>query len=177
MRERILETMDRLFYSEGVRAVGVDTIAEAAGISKRTLYNYFPSKDEMIEAYLARRFHPDQVTDDPPALQILAHFERVERSIKARGFRGCPFVNAVTELGGQDHEACRIAQRFKNEQRLWVRQLLSLAGASEVDLLATQIAALIDGAVISALVRKDASVPNAAREAARTLMMASGVRM
>ena len=56
MKDRILETADRLFYLQGIRAVGVDTIAAEIGISKRTLYNHFPSKDALISAYLARRF-------------------------------------------------------------------------------------------------------------------------
>src|SRR5438093_13484052 len=56
MKDRILETADRLFYLRGIRAVGVDTIAAEIGISKRTLYNHFPSKDALISAYLARRF-------------------------------------------------------------------------------------------------------------------------
>jgi AcrR family transcriptional regulator len=58
MRNRILETADRLFYRQGIRAIGVDTIAAETGISKRTLYNYFPSKDELIIAYLSRRIRP-----------------------------------------------------------------------------------------------------------------------
>ena len=71
MRERILETADRLFYGQGIRAVGVDTIAAEIGISKRTLYNYFPSKDELIVAYLARRLRPAPASDLPPAEQTL----------------------------------------------------------------------------------------------------------
>ena len=67
MQERILQTTDRLFYEQGIRAVGVDTVAAEAGISKRTLYNYYPSKDELIKAYLARRFKPVPFTDQPPA--------------------------------------------------------------------------------------------------------------
>ena len=55
MQERILETADRLFYRHGIRAVGVDTIAAEIGISKRTLYNYYPSKDVLIAAYMSRR--------------------------------------------------------------------------------------------------------------------------
>ena len=58
MQERILQTTDRLFYEQGIRAVGVDTVAAEVGISKRTLYNYYPSKDELIAAYLSRRFKP-----------------------------------------------------------------------------------------------------------------------
>ena len=69
MQERILETADRLFYGQGIRAVGVDTIAAEIGISKRTLYNYFPSKDDLIVAYLSRRIRPGTVSDLPSELQ------------------------------------------------------------------------------------------------------------
>src|SRR6202035_3697528 len=99
MKERILETADRLFYLQGIRAVGVDTIAAETGISKRTLYNHFPSKDELIVAYLTRRFRPISASDAPPAEQVLAEFDRLERNFASDGFRGCPFVNAVAELG------------------------------------------------------------------------------
>ncbi len=71
MKTRILETADRLFYLQGIRAVGVDTIAAEIGISKRTLYNHFPSKDRLIAAYLARRFQQPPLSDKPPAEQIL----------------------------------------------------------------------------------------------------------
>src|ERR1700680_1466234 len=97
MKERILRTADRLFYSQGIRAIGVDTVAAEIGISKRTLYNHFPSKDELVAAYLARRFIVPKPTDDPPLDQILAGFDRLERWFANESFRGCPFVNAVTE--------------------------------------------------------------------------------
>src|ERR1700723_3378091 len=90
MQERILETADRLFYGQGIRAVGVDTIAAEIGISKRTLYNYYPSKDELIAAYLSRRFIPLLLSDVPPAEQILGAFDRLERSFGTKAFRGCP---------------------------------------------------------------------------------------
>src|ERR1700733_9301192 len=98
MRERILETSVRLFYRQGIRAVGVDTVAAEIGISKRTLYNYFPTKDELIVAYLSRRLRPPAKSDTPPVEQILGDFDRLERSFASSGFRGCPFVNAVAEL-------------------------------------------------------------------------------
>ena len=67
MKERILETADKLFYLRGIRAIGVDTIAAEIGISKRTLYNHFPSKDALITAYLERRFVQPRPSDKPPA--------------------------------------------------------------------------------------------------------------
>src|SRR5579863_6605785 len=84
MKERILETADRLFYLRGIRAVGVDTIAAEIGISKRTLYNHFPSKDALISAYLERRFIQIPASDKPPAEQILATFDTLERRFGSR---------------------------------------------------------------------------------------------
>src|SRR4030081_2624187 len=78
MKDRILETADRLFYLRGIRAVGVDTIAAEIGISKRTLYNHFPSKDQLIAAYLQRRFTQAPPSDKPPLDQILGTFDRLE---------------------------------------------------------------------------------------------------
>src|ERR1700750_1935631 len=90
MKERILETADRLFYLRGIRAIGVDTIAAEIGISKRTLYNHFPYKDELIAAYLARRSVPLPASGKPPLEQILGTFDSLERRFAAKDFRGCP---------------------------------------------------------------------------------------
>ena len=174
MRERILATTDRLFYGQGIRAIGVDTIAAKVGISKRTLYNHFASKDALIEAYLERRFRPNAPSDDPPVAQILGYFDRIERGIGSRGFRGCPFVNAVAEVGSRAHPAGRIALRFKEQQRLWVRALLERTDVRDPDQLATQIAILVDGALASALVRGDPGMARAAREAAVILLRNAG---
>src|SRR4030081_1383418 len=109
MKDRILETADRLFYLRGIRAVGVDTIAAEIGISKRTLYNHFPSKDELIAAYLARRFRQVPASEKPPIEQILGTFDSLERHFARADFRGCPFVNAVAELGAEDQAGRKIA--------------------------------------------------------------------
>src|SRR5688572_27692987 len=103
--------------STSARRPSVDTVAAEVGISKRTLYNYYPSKDALIEAYLSRRFRPVPLTDAPPAEQILANFERLERSFANDRFRGCPFVNAVAELKQPGHAANRIAVAFKDARR------------------------------------------------------------
>ena len=108
MKDRILETADRLFYLQGIRAVGVDTIAAEIGISKRTLYNHFPSKDALISAYLARRFVAPRPSDKSPVEQILGTFDLLERRFSAKDFRGCPFVNAVAELGAKTGRSERL---------------------------------------------------------------------
>jgi AcrR family transcriptional regulator len=176
MKERILETADRLFYLQGIRAVGVDTIAAEIGISKRTLYNHFPSKDELISAYLSRRFNKAPVSDKPPAEQILATFDSLERRFARRDFRGCPFVNAVAELG-PDRAVKKIAVAFKESRRLWFRDLLMQLDVADADALATQLTLLVDGSIAQDLVRDDPSMARAAKEAARVLLANAGIRV
>jgi AcrR family transcriptional regulator len=177
MRERILETTDRLFYGQGIRAVGVDTVAAEIGISKRTLYNYFPSKDALVVAYLSRRLRPAEITDAPPAEQILGDFDRLERSFARHGFRGCPFVNAVAELGDPAHGANRIAVAFKEQRRTWFRDLLRRLDVADPEGLSMQLMLLVDGAIAAALVRGEPRMARAAREAARVLLAAAGVEV
>jgi len=175
MQERILKTADSLFYGEGIRAVGVDTIASEVGISKRTLYNYFPSKDDLIVAYLARRLRPTAVSELPPAEQILGNFDQLERSLADDGVRGCPFVNAVAELKEPGHAANKIALAFKDQSRTWFRELLSRLEIANPESLAMQLMLLVDGAIAAAVVRRDPKMARVAREAARVLLLAAGV--
>jgi AcrR family transcriptional regulator len=177
MHERILETADRLFYGQGIRAVGVDTIAAEVGISKRTLYNYFPSKDELIVAYLSRRLRPAPASDLPPLQQILGNFERLERTFATGVFRGCPFVNAVAELKEPAHAANKIAYAFKEQRRVWFRDLLARLGVDDPDTLALQLQILADGAITAALVRGDPKVAVVAGDAARVLLKGAGVKL
>ena len=175
MKERILETADRLFYLQGIRAVGVDTIAAEIGISKRTLYNHFPSKDELIAAYLAGRFVKAPPSDKPPVEQILGTFDRLERGFASKGFRGCPFVNAVAELGAEDQSVKKIAIAFKESRRIWFRDLLLQLDVADPEGLATQLALLVDGSIAQDLVRGDPSMARAAKDAARVLLANAGV--
>ena len=177
MQQRILETTDKLFYGKGIRAVGVDTIAAEIGISKRTLYNYYPSKDALIVAYLSRRVQPAEASGLAPLEQILGVFDRLERSFARSGFRGCPFVNAVAELGEPRHAANQIAVAFKEQRRTWFRELLIRLDAADPDRLATQLMLLVDGAIAAALVRGDPKMAGAAKEAARVLLAAAGVKV
>jgi AcrR family transcriptional regulator len=177
MKERILETADRLFYLQGIRAIGVDTIAAEIGISKRTLYNHFPSKDALISAYLARRFVQPPPSDKPVLDQILGTFDRLERGFASKGFRGCPFVNAVAELGAEDQSVRKIAIAFKESRRTWFRDLLLQLDVADAEALATQLALLVDGSIAQDLVRGDPSMARAAKEAASVLLANAGVRV
>jgi AcrR family transcriptional regulator len=175
MQERILDTAGRLFYGQGIRAVGVDTIAAEIGISKRTLYNHFPSKDELILAYLSRHFLEPKTSDRPLLEQILRYFDKLEGWFATDTFRGCPFVNAVAELGDPTHPGTQMAVAYKERRRLWLRDALTQLNVADPDTLATQVAILVEGAIIAALVRGDPGMARAAKAAARVLLTAAGV--
>jgi len=175
MKERILETADRLFYLQGIRAIGVDTIAAEIGISKRTLYNHFPSKDALIKAYLERRFVQARPSDKSPVEQILETFDSLERRFSAKDFSGCPFVNAVAELGPKDRAVKKIAIAFKESRRQWFRARLEEIGVAQADALATQLQLLVDGSIALDLVRDDPAMARAAKEAAKALLRNAGV--
>ena len=177
MKQRILETADRLFYLHGIRAIGVDTVAAEIGISKRTLYNHFPSKDDLIRAYLGRRSVAMPASDKSPIDQILGTFDALERRFGARDFRGCPFVNAVAELGAEDHAVRQIATAFKDGRRARFRELLQQLGASDADRLATQLQLLVDGAIAADLVHNDPSMAVAAKQAATVLLESAGIKI
>jgi len=176
MKERILETADKLFYLQGIRAIGVDTIAAEIGISKRTLYNHFPSKDALISAYLARRFVQPRPSDKPPVEQILGTFDSLERRFSAKDFRGCPFVNAVAELGTEDQSVRKIAIAFKESRRIWFRDLLAQLDIADAEGLATQLVLLVDGSIAQDLVRGDPSMARAAKQAAKVLLANAQVK-
>jgi AcrR family transcriptional regulator len=178
MKQRILQTADRLFYQHGIQAVGVDTIAAEVGISKRTLYNHFPCKNDLIAAYLIARSDAAPPSDKPPAEQILRNFDRLERAFATPDFRGCPFVNAIGELGDNAGvEIKRIARDFKEGRRAWFRDRLHELKVANAAELATQLAILVDGAIAANVVRGDKSAARAAKQTARLLLREAGVKL
>ena len=178
MKERILDAADRLFYSQGIRAVGVDAVAAEAGISKRTLYNHYASKDELITAYLVRRGAQVATPEGPALEQILGVFDNLASWFGSKRFRGCPFVNAMAELSGdRQHPAVPITMALKKRRvQAFEKQLraLHVAGAPA---LAQQLAILFEGAIAVSLVRGgDPKVAESARAAACVLLNAAGVK-
>ena len=173
---RILAAADRLFYQQGIRAVGVDAIAAEAGVSKRTLYNYYATKDDLIAAYLTARFKQIAPSDAPAREQIFAYFDRVAAMVADGSFRGCPYVNAVTEIGDRKHAAVALAVQFKEQRRQWYRALLERLQVKDPDALATQLQLLVEGLLATALVRGDPGAARAARAAAEVLLDAAAAR-
>ena len=116
-------------------------------------------------------------SDKSPLAQILATFDALERRFAAKDFRGCPFVNAVAELGSKDRAVKKIAIAFKESRRLWFRARLEELGVKDADALATQLQLLVDGSIALDLVRDDPAMARAAKEAAKGLLRAAGVEV
>ena len=176
MRERILGVARRLFYAQGIQAVGVDMIAADAGISKRTLYDYFASKSELVRAYLEGWSQPAHASDLPPLERILAEFDLLERSFARSTYRGCPFINAVAEAAPPADAVRELAVRFKEGQRSWFRAQLAELEVADPDGLAAQLMLLVDGAIAAMLVRGNKRIARTARDAAATLLAAAAKR-
>jgi len=182
MRDRILDAADRLFYARGIQSIGVDVVVLEAGISKRTLYKHFTSREQLIAAYLARRGarQPEESKPGEELNEILGVFKRFERWFASDGFRGCPFSNAIAELGGDArHPALAVARDIKHRNTAWFELRLRALGAPHPAALATQLSILVEGAVALAVQRAaDGSAPQVARAAAaaaRALLVQAGV--
>lgn len=182
MRERILDAADGLFYAHGIQSIGVDAVVAEAGISKRTLYKHFGSRELLVAAYLERRGarQPEMPKPGDELAEILGVFKRFERWFASDGFRGCPFANAIAELGGDEaHPALAVARNIKARNTAWFELRLRALDAAHAAALATQLSILVEGAVAMAMQRKgDGSAPQVARAAgaaARALLIQAGV--
>jgi AcrR family transcriptional regulator len=157
-RERILAVAGDLFYRHGIRAVGVDAIAEAAGTNKMTLYRHFGSKDELVAAYLRQtaeladtcwdRFAQAHPRD--PLAQLRAWLEEMAGHVAITDERGCALANAAVELPEKNHPARRVIEEFKVAQRARLVQLARSAGLDEPDMLADELHLLLEGARVTA---------------------------
>jgi AcrR family transcriptional regulator len=152
-REKVLDIASELFYAEGVRAVGIDTIVERSGVAKMSLYRNFGSKDDLIVAYLTernRRFFEwwDRATapeDDPPIDRMRAMVAATIEKVRRPGYRGCPFLNTSAEYPDARHPARAIIEGHKREVRSRLLELARGIGASNPESLASQLIALMDG--------------------------------
>ncbi|MCC6778074.1 MAG: TetR/AcrR family transcriptional regulator [Hyphomicrobiales bacterium] len=157
-RQRILAVAADLFYRHGIRAVGVEAIAEAAGTNKMTLYRHFSSKDELVAEYLRQsakvadacwdRFaaqHPgDELT------QLRAWLRAMAEHVADSKERGCALANAAVELPEKDHPARRVIEACKGAQRLRLVGLARAAGLNEPEMLADELHLLLEGARVTA---------------------------
>lgn len=176
-RERIERAAARLFYRNGIHATGVERIAQEASVSKRTLYQHFASKNDLVDNYLrgfeARGGSPNERRLEDTAMsprdRLLAIFEMPPREV----LRGCPFHNAAVESAGCLPSADEIVRAHKQE---FTRRLIAVAqqaGVADAHLIGQQLAVLFEGATAMATSLNDTAPVVHARAAAATLIDAA----
>ncbi len=173
-RERILATTRTLFYGHGIQATGVGELAEVAGVSKRTLYQLFESKDALVAAYLALMSQHGTAGErnlDRAELsardRLLALFERPRLSAR---FRGCPMHNAAVELADPDHPGRTVIVAHKHALLARLAEIGREAGARNPEVLARQLITLYEGATALATSLDEVEPFDFARSAAETLI-------
>jgi AcrR family transcriptional regulator len=180
-RKRIVDAATKLFYAEGIGRVSVDAVAEKAGLTKRTLYYHFKSKDDLIAAYLDAR-------DQPNLKQMAGWFEAAEggadRKVEAifvnlagvarhPKWKGCGFLRTAAELAAMPgHPAIKAGARHKANFETWLAAELSDHGIEEPLILAREIVLLMDGAFSIMLIHRNPDYIEAAGHAAATLVRA-----
>lgn len=177
-RTRILETADRLFYAEGVRSVGIDRIIAEAGVAKMTLYNHFPSKDELILAVLKYR---EAEFDDffQAAIEkrvksgmdrLRAFFAALKAWFDGPNFRGCSFINASVELADPKHPASQFATQHKCRFRKMLEEIVVESAGRRAAPLVDAISLLVEGAIVTAVMESSSRPADVARDAAMKLI-------
>ncbi len=183
-RDQILESATALFCRFGINAIGIDSIVEAAGVSKTTLYNIFGSKEALIHDVLAKAGQDwrqdlfaaiDAHTGDPTA-KLLAIFDRLEEWFGDPDYFGCPFINAVGEHDKFDNTMRNIALAHK---KIVLHRIVALAEEAQFEDaagVAHQFAVIIDGAIVAALITRDPLIAHSARQAAQAVLERQSVR-
>ena len=178
-RALIIQAADDLFYGEGIRSASMDAIAERAGITKRTLYNHFRSKDDLIAAYLEARDGPTLAryaywldeTEGSLAEQMAGAFRRLARFAAGTKWKGCGFLRAAAELANTPgHPGLKIGSAHKKKFEAWLAGRIRGEGLDDPDGRARQLMIVLDGAVAQMLIHRDPSYARAAGKAAAALL-------
>jgi AcrR family transcriptional regulator len=147
---QILDAAQRLFYARGVHEVGMDALIAEVGLGKATVYRLYPTKNELIAAYLGRlrdeilaAVDADIAESRSPSEAVLRILDAVEADVRRPDFRGCPFNNASIEFDDADHPARRTARAYRQEL---ADRFVALSG----DRLGHQLAVVVDGVYTSA---------------------------
>lgn len=181
-RQRIVETAERLFYAEGVRSVGIDRIIAEAEVAKMTLYNHFPSKDDLILAVLQFREEKfDALFDKWMQKHVKAGMNKLEAFFaalkdwfKSPGFRGCMFINSCAELADANHSGSKFAAQHKERFHEMLKQIINeCAGAKAAESLSPAISLMVEGAIVTAVMEQSAKPAEVARDTALALVAQS----
>lgn len=178
LQERILEAASELFYSQGIKATGVEAIVKLAGTNKMTLYKYFPSKDDLVVAFLRKRdadftrWFVDQINSkaDQPKNKLLAVFDVIGEWLEIPEFRGCAFINAAAEFPIEGNPVHQVSAEFYDQFRNYISGLAGQCGIPSPDSLALQLSLLVEGAIVSEQMKRHSGAAEQAKQAARVLI-------
>ncbi|MGW1558827.1 TetR/AcrR family transcriptional regulator [Streptomyces sp. NPDC002144] len=180
-RDRLLDAASELFYRDGV-SIGVEALCRTAGVSKRSMYQLFAGKDEVLAASLERRapgyaaqLTPGPQDADTPRERILYVFRQVESLSAEPEYRGCPYLAALVELKDPEHPASVVAREAKLHLQNVFRAQAELGGAADPDLLARQLMLVFDGASARAGARIE-TLDDLTTATVTTLLDAAGMR-
>jgi AcrR family transcriptional regulator len=177
-RERILATAYDLFSRRGVRAVGVDTVVAESGVAKMTLYRHFPSKDDLVLAFMERREElwtrgwveaETERRAATPGERLLAIFDIFDEWFRRDDFEGCSFINVLLEIEDPTNVVHVAAVRHLATIRAFVRGLAEEAGVRDPHTFARQWHTLMKGSIVAAG-EGDADAARAAKEVAKLLL-------
>ncbi|MEA2481477.1 MAG: hypothetical protein QOJ07_3399 [Thermoleophilaceae bacterium] len=158
-RDRILETAYELFSRDGIRAVGIDRVVAEARVAKMTLYHHFPSKDELVLAFLdlrEQRWTLDWLcaeierTDPATGDRLLALFDALDGWFHAPDFESCPFIRTLLEAPERSASAHEAAVRHMDVVRQMIERHAGESGASPAADVSYQLQILMMGAIVSA---------------------------
>lgn len=181
LREHILATASSLFYQRGVRAVGIDLVIEQAGVAKTSLYRYFPTKDDLIVAFLEREDTDfwsvwDEVARshaDDPGAELDAHMRWIGERLSRPKYRGCPQINVAAEFAEPEHPARFVARSHMHGLRARLAAITARLGLVQPERVAGQLAVLINGAFVSTDLLAPDDAIDLLRNAAHALVAAA----
>jgi len=177
-REQLINAALELFTKNGVHATGIDTIVEHSGVTKKTLYAHFRSKEELVLAVL--RQYDELARNDfrrrvesrgkTPRERLLAVFDVAQRWFQQNNFYGCLFINTIGEFSDKDTPIRQVCKEYKKLVKGYIQKLCQEAGASDPQGLAEELAMLFEGATVTAQVSQNPKTAKIAKRVAKALI-------
>ena len=181
LRDKILTTESKLFYKNGVHAVGVDLVVKESGIAKTSLYRHFGNKDSLVAAFLEeedadfwRQWDAIAVRHaSDPAAELDGYVDWMKVRLRRPGYRGCPQLNVAAELPDPKHPARLVARAHEDRMRERFTSLARRLGLRKPETVGEQLALVFDGAFISAPVSDGEQLAKTFKATVRALLKAA----
>ena len=176
-KQKLLEATERMVYTGGICATGMDLIVKESGVARKTIYKHFRNKDELVAEALRERdkrwmkwFIEATSRADSAEERLLSCFDALEQWFATGDFNGCAFINAAGEVSDVSNPINIVAREHKVNLRNYLLQLTTEYGGEAPEALATEFLILIDGAITVAKVMANRHAARDARQLARKLL-------